>query len=107
MNIMLASVLERTREIGIRRAVGARRRDISLQFVMEAVTIGVSGAVIGIALAYAIAHLVAVYSGWPTLVTPGAVMLSVGVSVTIGLSFGIYPARKAALVSPIEALRHE
>ena len=107
MNIMLASVLERTREIGIRRAVGARRRDISLQFVLEAVTIGVSGAVIGIALAYAIAHLVAVYSGWPTLVTPGAVILSVGVSVTIGLSFGIYPARKAALVSPIEALRHE
>ena len=107
MNIMLASVLERTREIGIRRAVGARRRDISLQFVLEAVTIGMSGAVIGIGLAYAIANLVADYSGWPTLVTPGAVLLSVGVSVSIGLTFGIYPARKAAFISPIEALRHE
>ena len=107
MNIMLASVLERTREIGIRRAVGARRRDISLQFVLEAVTIGVTGAAIGIALAYAMARVVAVYSGWTTLLTPGAVILSVGVSISIGLTFGFYPARKAALVSPIEALRHQ
>ncbi len=107
MNIMLASVLERTSEIGLRRAVGARRRDIGRQFVLESVTIGVSGALLGIGLGYAIAHTVAMYSGWTTIVTPFSVILSVGVSVTIGLVFGIYPAKKAALVSPIEALRYE
>jgi putative ABC transport system permease protein len=107
MNIMLASVLERTSEIGLRRAVGARRRDIGRQFVLESVTIGVSGALLGIGLGYGIAHTVAMYSGWTTIVTPFSVVLSVGVSVTIGLVFGIYPAKKAALVSPIEALRYE
>ncbi len=107
MNIMLASVLERTREIGLRRAVGARRRDISRQFVMEAVAISVSGALLGIGLGYGISQLVSAYSGWLTIMTPMSVLLSVGVSVTVGLIFGIYPARKAALVSPIEALRYE
>jgi putative ABC transport system permease protein len=107
MNIMLASVLERTNEIGLRRALGARRRDISRQFIMESVTISVSGALLGIAFGFAIARLVSAYSGWPTIVTPISVLLGVGVSVSVGLAFGIFPARKAALVSPIESLRYE
>ncbi len=107
MNIMLASVLERTNEIGLRRALGARRRDISRQFIMESVTISVSGALLGIAFGFAIATLVSAYSGWPTIVTPISVILGVGVSVSVGLAFGIFPARKAALVSPIESLRYE
>lgn len=107
MNIMLASVLERTNEIGLRRAVGARRRDVSRQFIMEAIAISVSGAAVGMALGYGISHLVSVYSGWPTVITPISLMLSVGVSVTVGLIFGIYPAKKAALISPMEALRYE
>ncbi len=107
MNIMLASVLERTNEIGLRRALGARRRDISFQFILEAVTLSVSGALLGIGLGFGIARLVSAYSGWPTIVTPLSILLGVGVSVTVGLVFGIVPARKAALVSPIEALRYE
>ena len=107
MNIMLASVLERTNEIGVRRAVGARRRDISRQFLLEAIAISVSGALLGVALGYAIAHLVSAYAGWPTIITLASVFLGVSVSVSVGLVFGIYPARKAALVSPIDALRYE
>ncbi len=107
MNIMLASVLERTSEIGLRRALGARRRDISRQFLLEALAISVSGALMGIALGFAISHLVASYSGWPTIIRPLSVLLGVGVSMSIGLLFGIYPARQAAHVSPIEALRYE
>lgn len=107
MNIMLASVLERTSEIGLRRALGARKRDISRQFVVEAVGLSVSGALMGIGLGFAIAELVSSYSGWPTIVTPISIILGVGVSVSIGLIFGIFPARKAAAVSPIEALRYE
>ena len=107
MNIMLASVLERTNEIGLRRAVGARRRDISQQFVLEAVAISLFGALIGIAFGYGISGLVSAYSGWPTIITPLALFLGVGVSATIGLVFGIYPARQAAHISPIEALRYE
>ena len=107
MNIMLASVLERTSEIGLRRALGARRRDISRQFVFAAIVISVSGAMLGILLGYAISTLVASYSGWPTVVRPLSVLLGVGVSMSIGLVFGIYPARQAARVSPIEALRYE
>ncbi len=107
MNIMLASVLERTSEIGLRRALGARRRDIGRQFVFEAVAISVTGALLGIGLGYFISNAVSTYSGWPTIVRPLSVLLGVGVSVTIGLVFGIYPARRATLVSPIEALRYE
>ncbi len=107
MNIMLASVLERTGEIGLRRALGARRRDISRQFVLEALVISVSGATLGIGLGYGISRLVSTYSGWPTIVTPLSVLLGVGVSMTVGLVFGIYPARQASQVSPIEALRYE
>lgn len=107
MNIMLASVLERTSEIGLRRAIGARRRDITFQFVLEAVAISSAGAALGIGLGFALAETVSFYSGWSTLVTPFALILSVSVSVTVGILFGIYPARRAALVSPIEALRYE
>ena len=80
---------------------------MSRQFILEAVTISVSGALLGIALGFGIAEVVAVYSGWPTIVTVISVFLSVGVSISVGLVFGIFPARKAALVSPIEALRYE
>lgn len=107
MNIMLASVLERTNEIGLRRAIGARRRDISQQFLMEAVAISLSGALIGIAFGYGTSRLVSAFSGWPTIVTPVSVLLGVGVSCSVGLVFGIYPARQAASISPIEALRYE
>jgi len=107
MNIMLASVLERTAEIGLRRALGARRKDISRQFIMEAVTISLSGALMGIGLGFGIAQAVSAYSGWSTIVTPVSLLLGVGVSMMIGLVFGIFPARKAAMVSPIEALRYE
>ena len=107
MNIMLASVLERTNEIGLRRAVGARRRDISQQFVLEAVAISLAGALIGIAFGYGISAVISVYSGWSTIITPVALFLGVGVSASIGLIFGIYPARQAARISPIEALRYE
>ena len=107
MNIMLASVLERTNEIGLRRAVGARRRDISQQFVLEAMAISLAGALIGIAFGYGISAVISVYSGWSTIITPVALFLGVGVSASIGLIFGIYPARQAARISPIEALRYE
>jgi len=107
MNIMLASVLERTNEIGLRRALGARQRDISRQFLLEAISISLSGALLGISLGYGISQLVASYSGWATIVTPFSVMLGVGVSASVGIVFGIYPARQAAKISPIEALRYE
>jgi putative ABC transport system permease protein len=107
MNIMLASVLERTNEIGLRRALGARRRDISRQFLLESVAISMSGAVLGIAFGYGMSSLVGAYSGWPTIITPLSVVLGVGVSASVGMVFGIYPARQAAGISPIEALRYE
>jgi putative ABC transport system permease protein len=107
MNIMLASVLERTNEIGLRRALGARRRDISRQFVLESVGLSAGGSMLGIGLGFGIAQIVSAYSGWATVVTVWSVLLGVGVSCTVGLVFGIYPARRAARISPIEALRHE
>jgi len=107
MNIMLASVLERTNEIGLRRALGARRRDISRQFLVEAISISLTGALLGISLGYGISRLVSSYSGWSTIVTPVSVILGVGVSASVGLIFGIYPARQASRISPIEALRYE
>jgi ABC-type antimicrobial peptide transport system permease subunit len=104
---MLASVLERTNEIGLRRALGARRADISRQFVLEAIGISLSGALLGIGLGYGISRVVSAYSGWPTIITPISILLGVGVSASVGLVFGIYPARQAARISPIEALRYE
>ena len=107
MNIMLASVLEQTREIGIRRAVGARRRDVRLQFLLTAFGLSLLGGAAGVVLGVAIAQIVAVYAGWPTVVTAYAIALLTGVSVSVGLGSGLYPAMRAARLSPIDALRHE
>jgi putative ABC transport system permease protein len=107
MNIMLATVLERTREIGVRRAIGARRVDIRNQFVIEAFTITATGGLLGIAMGLTIAKGVALYAGWKTVVTLWSILLSVGVSAAVGLVFGIYPALRAASLDPIESLRYE
>ncbi len=107
MNIMLATVLERTREIGIRRAVGARQADVRNQFVMEAFAVTVTGGLLGIAMGLAIAKGVAFYAGWKTIVTVWSIVLSVGVSAGVGLVFGIYPALRAARLDPVEALHYE
>jgi putative ABC transport system permease protein len=107
MNIMLATVLERTREIGVRRAVGARQVDIRNQFVIESFAITAVGGVVGILVGLAIAKGVAAYAGWKTIVTVGSILVSVGVSAGVGLAFGIYPALRAARLDPIEALRYE
>jgi putative ABC transport system permease protein len=107
MNIMLANVLERTREIGVRRAIGARRRDIKLQFLIEAITISALGGLLGIVLGFAIARLVVYFAGWSTIITPWSVALAFGVSTAVGILFGSYPAVQASRLSPIEALRYE
>ncbi|MBI2837476.1 MAG: ABC transporter permease [Acidobacteria bacterium] len=107
MNIMLATVFERTREIGIRRAVGARRRDIRDQFLTEAFMISVIGGMAGVVLGVGLAKAVAFYAGWPTLVTLWSIIASAGVSVAVGLASGLYPAYRAANLDPIEALRYE
>ena len=107
MNIMLATVLERTREIGVRRAMGARQVDIRNQFFIESFSITVTGGLLGVVMGLAIAKGVAAYAGWPTVVTVWSIALSVGVSVAVGLAFGIYPAIRAARLDPIEALRYE
>ncbi len=107
MNIMLATVLERTREIGIRRAMGARQADVRNQFVMEAFAVTLTGGLLGIAMGLAIAKGVAFYAGWKTIVTFWSIALSVGVSAGVGLVFGIYPAVRAARLDPVEALRYE
>jgi putative ABC transport system permease protein len=107
MNIMLASVLEQTRAIGIRRAVGARRRDIRFQFLVAAFALSLLGGMAGVALGIVIANVVAAYAGWPTVVTASSIALSTGVSVAVGLVSGLYPAVRAARLNPIDALRHE
>ena len=107
MNIMLASVLERTREIGIRRAVGARRRDVLIQFIVESFSISAFGGLAGILMGVVIAKVVAASAGWPTVVTPASILVATGVAVSVGLASGIYPARRAAELDPIEALRYE
>ena len=107
MNIMLATVLERTREIGVRRAVGARRVDVRLQFLIEAFAISVFGGLAGIGMGVAIALGVAAYAGWPTVVTAVSILVSTGVSMAVGVASGIYPAVRAASLDPIEALRYE
>jgi putative ABC transport system permease protein len=107
MNIMLASVLERTREIGVRRAIGATRRDIRSQFVVESFAISLIGGISGIIIGIVLARVVAAYAGWPTVITISSLILSTGVSISVGLISGIYPAARAAELNPVEALRYE
>ena len=107
MNIMLVAVRERTREIGVRMAVGARRRDIMLQFLVEAVVVSVLGGVVGIMLGYTGAFLFARAAGWDTIVPMYAVVVAVATSVAIGVVFGVWPARSASRLDPVEALRYE
>lgn len=107
MNIMLVSVTERTREIGIRKAIGAKKRDILLQFLVESVVISLVGGVMGIFVGIAGAWLISAIAGWNTLISFGSVSLAFGFSMAIGVFFGIYPAQKAASLDPIEALRYE
>ena len=107
MNIMLASVTERTKEIGIRRAIGAKRRQIISQFLIETVVLSTTGGLIGIGLGLFIPWLITIFAGMPTVVTAKSVVLSVGISIAVGIVFGLYPAVRAANVDPIVALRHE
>ena len=107
MNIMLVSVTERTREIGLRMAVGARGRDILAQFLVEAVTLSLIGGVIGIAFGLVGTHAIAYFAEWRTLVDPRAILVAFGFAAAVGIFFGFYPARKAAGLDPIEALRYE
>jgi putative ABC transport system permease protein len=107
MNIMLVSVRERTREIGLRQAVGAKVRDILTQFLVEAVTLSIAGGIVGILLGIIASTVISGVAGWNTVVGVGAVSLAVFFSALVGISFGFYPARKAAYLDPIEALRSE
>ncbi len=107
MNIMLATVLERTREIGIRRAIGARQADIVRQFLTEAVMISIIGGLVGILFGFTLSRVIAAAAGWSTVVTFASIAVAFGVSVGIGLLFGIYPAVQAAKLDPIEAIRYE
>jgi putative ABC transport system permease protein len=107
MNIMLASVTERTKEIGTRRALGATERDIMGQFLNETVLISVAGGMIGIALGIVMAKGINLYAGWDTVIALYSVMVAFGISALIGIVFGLYPARKAAKMNPIAALRFE
>jgi len=107
MNIMLVSVTERTREIGIRMAVGARSKDVLYQFIIESIFISVLGGVIGIILGSIVSMLVGKFGGWPVVVTGNSIILSFAFSSAVGIFFGWYPARKAANLNPIDALRFE
>jgi putative ABC transport system permease protein len=107
MNIMLASVLELTREIGVRRAVGARRKDIRFQFLVTSFSLSLLGGLAGVVIGVVIAQIVAAYAKWPTVVTPASILLATGVSMAVGLVSGLVPAIRAANLDPIEALRYE
>jgi putative ABC transport system permease protein len=107
MNIMLVSVTERTREIGTRMAVGAHGSDILMQFLIEAVTLSFVGGIIGIIFGICASQILSAYAHWPTLISPISIIASFAVSALVGIFFGFYPARKAAALDPIEALRYE
>jgi putative ABC transport system permease protein len=107
MNIMLVSVTERTREIGLRMAVGARGRDILQQFLVEAIVLSLIGGLVGVALGVGASMMIAQFANWNTSITPQAIALAVGFSGAVGVFFGFYPARKASKLLPIEALRYE
>ncbi|HLW37470.1 MAG TPA: ABC transporter permease [Candidatus Eremiobacteraceae bacterium] len=107
MNIMLVSVTERTREIGIRLAVGAKERDVLMQFLVEAIVLASAGGVLGIGIGLLASFATSTFAGWTVIVSPASVILSFGFAALIGIVFGFYPARRASLLNPIEALRHE
>lgn len=107
MNIMLVSVTERTREIGIRMSIGARKRDILTQFLMEAIVMSLLGGLIGIGCGVAGSSLVSKIAGWPTFITANSIIIAVLFSMIVGVFFGFYPARKASMLHPIDALRYE
>jgi len=107
MNIMLANILERTREIGVRRAIGARRSDVVRQFLVEAVLISFVGGMLGIALGMTMSKTIAVLAGWSTVTSVSSIVLSFVFSVSVGLIFGLYPAVQAAKLDPVEAIRYE
>lgn len=107
MNIMLVSVTERVREIGIRMALGARRVDILWQFLVESVVLSLSGGAIGVLFGYLVAHITAKFNGWPAIVSASSVMLAFGFSLAVGVFFGLYPAVRASRLDPIQALRNE
>jgi putative ABC transport system permease protein len=107
MNIMLVSVTERTREIGIRLAIGARGSDVLIQFLVESIVMGILGGVVGLAVGFASAKVLAHFTGWETVISPLVMIVAVGFSGAVGVFFGFYPARKAAALNPIEALRYE
>ena len=106
-NVMLLSVTERTREIGVRLAVGARARDVGSQFFLEALLLGAVGGVAGVVLGVALSRIVSESFGWTTSLSPGVVVVSYGIAIAIGLVAGFFPARRAARLDPIEALRYE
>jgi len=107
MNIMLVSVTERTREIGVRKALGASRKTILFQFLVEALVLCVMGGVLGVAAGFGGAEGFTRFAGWDTVVAPEAIAVALGVSAAIGLFFGMWPARRASLLDPIDALRYE
>jgi putative ABC transport system permease protein len=107
MNIMLVTVRERTHEIGLRLAVGAKKRDILTQFLIEAITLSVAGGVVGVAAGIAASRLLARRAGWPIVLSPEAIAIAFGFSAAVGIFFGFYPARKASRLDPIQALRYE
>ncbi|MDA8163549.1 MAG: FtsX-like permease family protein, partial [Desulfobacteraceae bacterium] len=107
MNILLVSVTERTREIGVRMAIGARRIHVLLQFLVESVLLSVIGGTVGIVMGVAISAVISSIAGWPTLLSPAAIVLAFVFSAAVGVFFGFYPARRASHLNPIEALRFE
>jgi putative ABC transport system permease protein len=107
MNIMLVSVSERTKEIGLRQAVGAKTRDILSQFLIEAVTLSIVGGATGIVLGITASILISYFAQWSTVVSPGSIVVAFLFSALVGVFFGFYPARKAAYMDPIEALHYE
>jgi putative ABC transport system permease protein len=107
MNIMLVSVTERTKEIGLRLAIGARPRDIKLQFILEAVAICLCGGALGVAVGSAMAYAVVAFAGWPVLLEPATALVAVVFSGFVGIVFGYYPAKRAAALQPVSALRSD
>jgi putative ABC transport system permease protein len=107
MNIMLVSVTERTREIGIRMAIGAKTWDIRLQFIIEALTLSIIGGVAGVIVGISGSKIISILTGWSAIISPLSIFLAFGFSGAVGIFFGFYPAYKASLLDPIEALRYE